>query len=1669
MKPIKQLSFLLFILLSNILVAQPVANFTANRTSGCSPLNVQFTNQATGSPTTFFWTFGNGNNSSLPNPSATYIVPGVYSVSLEVSNSAGNNTLTRTAYITVFTSPVANFSASSTNGCFPLNTSFTDQTTSGSAGIRNWLWDFGDGNLSNLSNPTHVYQTAGVRTVSLTVTDSNGCTNTTQKNNFITITPGITADFNLTNPLVCLPPSSHTITPVVSPANPLYQYQWNTTTGQQSNSTVANFNFNSTTNVGITLRVFLVGGCTTIVNKPMAVRVLNNKANFIVPSPLCASRPLVFTNTSTPDSTAVTYRWQVNNGTVNTNKNLSTSLPAGNHTVRLITSLGVCRDTLLQTITVNNNPSSAFTPSQSGFCKVPANINFIANSNASGLIYNWNFDNGQTSVASSFNATFTQEKAYRVSLKVSDANGCFDSTVQVINFQKFAPVMVLDSGKKGCAPFANRLRLGSYSGVRSVTWRVNGNVISNDSVVNHIFPSNGNYIVTATVTNTDSCIANLVDTVNVGTKLTFDFTADKRLSCYSTINPVRLTALENSGIPNLKYNWSWKNGGASEKITNAELLDTGSYDITLTIDNNGCLSKLTKEDYIIVRPARAIANKPDISCATDSVFFQATQSRGKNKYLWIFGDGDSSTKISTYHQFENSGIYDVMLIALDTVYNCADTTVVRVQVPERPTLDFVVRDSVGCSPLRVTMENKTQVGANGFNIVFTQWRFSSNQVASGNTASSILTGSGWRSLTMTVTDSRNCTYTLKRDSVARPISGIARMNLVRDSLCAPARVTFTENSTTDLPVVQRKWIWTPTDSVTFDTARSASFIYNQPANPQSAGYNVRLIVRDSIGCIFATNSTVRPSKPLPVIQVSRNFSCGAQAITFTGSNAPAHVLSPGTYRWNIGNEPTFTGRTVTRNYSVLDTVINIRLTVTDSNNCTQSRDTNIVIRNRKPSIGFYANPQNLLCYLPIVPIRLFDTTVIGAAPVAEWRWRIGNNTSQLRNPEVTFVRPGKYSVSLFIRDSAGCVDSVTMPEYLVLGGPLGSYSFTPNTGCRPLKINFTVNSPNAKYYIWDFGDGLVDTVPPGTNEYTYTDADTYYPRLTLVDSSGTCLYGYDAIDSIVVYPLPRPNFTADKEVICYNNQVTFFNTSLNKPSIKDWKWRIQNDSFMFHGPVERLFPDSGKFAITLIATDTNNCIDSMVKPQFITVIKDTIPPKVPESFRATVLNNSQTHFEFSKAQESDFNAYRVFYNFNGNTPLNFTDLNVAEDTIYLHDNLITLLNTYSYSVNAKDVCNNQSDTSIMHTTVELQTNSIANGIAGRWTPYVGFDSIKRYEVWRNNPDSGNNFVHVFSTTPDNRTFLDTFVTCFKTYFYRIKTISAADTTRYSWSDTSGSTPTFESTVPGTNNIRTTVVNDQFVLLQWQRRSHKINFSYVVYKKRDDESEPILYKTLTDTFLVDNDVEVDKHSYTYITYLKDECGGLSMESNMAKTILLKVDLQENDLLKYDPIINFTPYQQWSAGVSKYQADFYYDSASAFTTITDLAPSDTLFFHKYVDLKQIDYCYKVTAYSNESEKIFSESNIACIETKPRLYAPNVFTLNGDQLNDVFKVGGVFVESFILKIFDRWGNKVFETTNMEEGWDGTINGKPGAPDVYVYIAEGRGRMNQIKVIEGNVTLLR
>lgn len=146
------------------------AAFSGSPTSGCASLNVSFTDQSSGSPTSWTWDFGDGNGSNAQNPSHTYTAAGNYTVSLTATNATCSDTLTQTAYVSVSDAPVANFSGSPTSGNNPLLVNFTD---SSSGNPTSWTWTFGDGNGSSAQNPSHTYTAAGLYTVSLTV--SNAC------------------------------------------------------------------------------------------------------------------------------------------------------------------------------------------------------------------------------------------------------------------------------------------------------------------------------------------------------------------------------------------------------------------------------------------------------------------------------------------------------------------------------------------------------------------------------------------------------------------------------------------------------------------------------------------------------------------------------------------------------------------------------------------------------------------------------------------------------------------------------------------------------------------------------------------------------------------------------------------------------------------------------------------------------------------------------------------------------------------------------------------------------------------------------------------------------------------------------------------------------------------------------------------------------------------------------------------------------------------------------------------------------------------------------------------------------------------------------------------------------------------------------------------------------
>jgi gliding motility-associated-like protein len=95
------------------------------------------------------------------------------------------------------------------------------------------------------------------------------------------------------------------------------------------------------------------------------------------------------------------------------------------------------------------------------------------------------------------------------------------------------------------------------------------------------------------------------------------------------------------------------------------------------------------------------------------------------------------------------------------------------------------------------------------------------------------------------------------------------------------------------------------------------------------------------------------------------------------------------------------------------------------------------------------------------------------------------------------------------------------------------------------------------------------------------------------------------------------------------------------------------------------------------------------------------------------------------------------------------------------------------------------------------------------------------------------------------------------------------------------------------------------------------------------------------------------------------------------------------------------------------------------------------------------------------------IVCDE--PYVFVPNAFTPNGDQGNDVLYVRGIWIEKCIFRVFNRWGELVFETTDQNIGWDGTFKGKKLDPDVFDYYLDVDCLGGLHTIIKGNVTLMK
>ncbi|MEZ4805491.1 MAG: PKD domain-containing protein, partial [Bacteroidia bacterium] len=314
MKTARTTIFLVLFSIGLRLIANPVADFSVSSKQGCLPLTVNYTDKSSGGVVSYLWDFGNGNQSTLQNPSAIYYQSGNFKVTLTVTDGNGLKSTKTFSPIRVFKNPSASFTAD-TVGCIGQKLGYKDASTKADTAITNWTWDFGDGTLSNSQFPSHSYTYAGTFSIGLTVTDGFGCKSLSNRSNYIRIKSSPKADFALDKAYSCTLPGEFNAKNTSTGGGSI---SWTSSNGGSGSGNDFKTSIGSYGQYSITL-IAKGSGCSDTFSR--SVLVAKPSPRFKLPQgSICQGAAIEFENQSTPDLPQMKYIWDFGDGTKDSGK-----------------------------------------------------------------------------------------------------------------------------------------------------------------------------------------------------------------------------------------------------------------------------------------------------------------------------------------------------------------------------------------------------------------------------------------------------------------------------------------------------------------------------------------------------------------------------------------------------------------------------------------------------------------------------------------------------------------------------------------------------------------------------------------------------------------------------------------------------------------------------------------------------------------------------------------------------------------------------------------------------------------------------------------------------------------------------------------------------------------------------------------------------------------------------------------------------------------------------------------------------------------------------------------------------------------------------------------------------------------------------------------------------
>ncbi len=1218
-----------------VTVSQPVASFSANPKKGCNPLKVDFTNTSAGA-TGYLWKFGNGNTSVITNPSAIYNNPGNYSITLIAYDAAGKkDTAYYLKYITVFKSPTANFSTSAAEICAGDSIKITDKTVLGSAPIKSYSWDMGDGGTSSQKEPTYPYILDGTFDITMAIEDTNGCTGFAKLTKVIKVNKLPTAVITNSPVKKCTVPVKVNFTCSSSGLAPL-TYLWSFGNGKTDTAKAPIYTFDTAGNYTIGLTVKNSKGCSIKTSKPSLIILIPPVADFAAnQTRICPHQGVQFVNNSGPIDGTGNFKWSFSNGFTTTADNPYVIFHnPGKYKATLTYNWDGCSSTKIKDtfITVLDTPSGFITPKDTVVCRRPG---YFYTYNVKGKnidIISWN--GPQTGVVNlkylkPYNYPLGTNGRHTIRAIAVAANGCQTPLDTVAIIIRGPLASILADTVKGCLPYWVNAKWNGSSNTKIISYQWESKGITGvDSFINFKNTVFGDRIIRLTVSDINGCIDSTQKIIIAGVHVDLELTIPNKICKNEKFYLHRKSNI--NGLDSIKF-FYYRDQLDSLPFPppdsiKQKLIDTpGTYvKYGLIANSNGCITKLAENKRPKLRvmgPQIEAIVKSD--CEKDSIN-GINKSKEYTKSWWRYTNGLNNTEINNGKKIDRklNETHKLWLFAENDTNKCYDS------MPFNTTVDLQTAYfsyTYNCDSQTIQTSNN-YLGLNDTQFYWELTYLPTGKKAkySGRNINVKLLNTGNYNLLLSPNNPiYTCTKSYTKKITVYKNPGVKPTVTLNSIVCYPINIQLKDPS-------YKLWYkanWSIGKLLTVKDSQqniALNYIDNESAlqiylNKQDSNFcNYIDTFAYNIGGVKATIDYSQFTDPCFYSKIN------VQAKLVNGTTGATY-----TYVWDWGSK-TSTGAADSIIESGIKTV-NVALWVKDNKGCESKDKKSFQIKTGRPKAKFSVSDSTAVC--PPFNLFLNDLSSPGNSPITNWFWDFGDSSySGKKDPGKIYVYPGKFSIKLIVSNTDGCKDTSLRKDLIVVNGPIGSYTVDKKLGCTPLNIKLkTWIKGKIVTMEYDMGDGAVLNAKDSL--YTYTRAGNYTPRLILIDSFG-CKYSPPPSDTIIVHPLPIADF--DNFKVCNNQLYVIPNRSFYDVDQKGLiRWQLNGIVKSTKDTALLLFLPGRNHEVQLYVTTNFGCADSVKKPFIAYNINPAIKPAkkmfcLGEKIKITNISTADTSILWSK-------------------------------------------------------------------------------------------------------------------------------------------------------------------------------------------------------------------------------------------------------------------------------------------------------------------------------------------------------------------------------------------------------------------------------------------------------